>query len=170
VDVPADHLRRQRHVEGFPLGGFWTRPYTFEDVNSDGMIDQTEIHMAPLDSVIDSDKVLGRKYMGNVLPTREASLSTSIGLFQDKLRINARMDYVGGNMQYNNTGGFRCIATGNNCRAIMDPSAPLWEQAGRWSAASSTAARSSATSRSPTSPSCASRRSPTPCRLRGRGR
>jgi TonB-linked SusC/RagA family outer membrane protein len=128
-DIPPIIFGDQRHVEGFPLGGYWTRPYTFADNNSDGMIDQTEIHMAPLDSVIDSDKVLGRKYMGNVLPTREASLSTSIGLFADKLRINARMDYVGGNMQYNNTEGFRCIATGNNCRAIMDPSAPLWEQA-----------------------------------------
>jgi TonB-linked SusC/RagA family outer membrane protein len=128
-DVPPIIFGEQRHVENFPLGGYWTRPYTFDDANGDGMIDQTEIRMAPLDSVIDSDLVLGRKYMGNVLPTREMSLSTSIGLFSEKLRIAARMDYMGGHMQYNNTEGFRCIATGNNCRAIHDPEAPLWEQA-----------------------------------------
>ena len=127
--VPPIIFGDQRHVPGFPLGGFWTRPYTYADNNNDGMIDQTEVHMAPLDSVIDSDKVLGRKYMGAVLPTREASLSTSIGMFGDKLRVAARMDYMGGHMQYNNTEGFRCIATGNNCRAIHDPTAPLWEQA-----------------------------------------
>ena len=127
--VPPIIFGEQRHVPGFPLGGFWTRPYTYADNNGDGMIDQTEVRMAPLDSVIDSDKVLGRKYMGAVLPTRETSISTSLGLFEDKLRIAARLDYMGGHMQYNNTEGFRCIATGNNCRAIHDPTAPLEQQA-----------------------------------------
>lgn len=119
----------QRHVAGFPLGGFWTRPYTYNDNNSDGIIDQTEITMARVDSVIDSDLALGRAYMGSVIPVREASLSTSLGLWGERVRVAARMDYMGGHKQYNNTEGFRCIATGNNCRAIHDPSAPLAEQA-----------------------------------------
>ena len=127
--VPPIIFGEQRHVPGFPLGGFWTRPYTYADNNGDGMIDRTEVTMAALTDTLDSDKVLGRKYMGAVLPTREASISTSLGLFADKLRISARLDYMGGHMQYNNTEGFRCIATGNNCQAIHDPNAPLDQQA-----------------------------------------
>lgn len=120
---------QQRHVPGFPLGGFWTRPYTYADNNGDGLIDRSEIRMAPLDSVIDSDQALGNKFVGGVLPTREMSLSTTMGLFEDKLRIAARMDYMGGHMQYNNTEGFRCIGTGNNCQAIHDRNAPIERQA-----------------------------------------
>jgi TonB-linked SusC/RagA family outer membrane protein len=119
----------QRHVPGFPLGGYWSRPYTYADKNGDGIIDRTEVTMAPRDSVIDSPLAPGAAYLGSVLPRYEASLNTTLGFFGERLRIGARMDYLGGHRQYNRTEVFRCTSTGNNCRGIHDPGAPLDEQA-----------------------------------------
>jgi TonB-linked SusC/RagA family outer membrane protein len=128
-EIPPIVFGQQRHVPGYPLGGFWTRPYTYEDKNGDGLIDRTEVTMAARDSAIDTPLVKGATFVGGILPKYEASLTTSLGFFSGAVNVGARMDYLGGHKQYNNTEGFRCISTGNNCQAIHDKSAPLDEQA-----------------------------------------
>lgn len=109
----------QRHEEGFPLGGFWARPITsFSDANGDGIIELTEI------TVGDTDE-----FIGSPQPTKEFSLHNTLALFNGRVRLYGLLDYKGGFYQYNSTEEFRCIATGNNCRGIQDPTAPLEDQA-----------------------------------------
>jgi hypothetical protein len=108
----------QRHLEGYPLGGFWERPYTFSDANDNGIIELTEV-------VVDPDF----KFVGSPIPTREFSLSQTLSLFRGAVRLQGLLDYKGGFKQYNLTEVFRCTATGNNCQGIMDPAAPLDIQA-----------------------------------------
>ena len=99
---------------------------TFDDANDDGIIELSEIVVA--NGVLNSpgDTAV---YAGSPTPTREFSLSQTVGLFKGALRIQGLLDYKGGFKQYNLTEVFRCTATGNNCRGIHDPSASLEDQA-----------------------------------------
>ena len=38
LGVPPIIFGDQRHQDGYPLGGYWARPYTFHDLNGDGAI------------------------------------------------------------------------------------------------------------------------------------
>jgi hypothetical protein len=67
--------------------------------------------------------------VGSPNPTREASLASTMSFLNGRFRLYGQFDYKGGNVQYNLTEVFRCTATGNNCRAIMDKTAPLDQQA-----------------------------------------
>jgi TonB-linked SusC/RagA family outer membrane protein len=117
--IPPIVFGSQRHVPGYPLGGYWDRPISsYKDANGDGILELSEI-------VVGDTAV----FLGNLLPTRTASLTNTFGLFRQRLRVSARLDYAGGNKQFNNTEVFRCTATGNNCRAMMDPKTPLDLQA-----------------------------------------
>ena len=117
--IPPIVFGSQRHVPGYPLGGFWDRPIvSYKDANSDGILELSEITVG--DTAV---------FLGAVLPTRTASLTNTFGLFRQRLRVSARLDYSGGNKQFNNTEVFRCTATGNNCRAMMDAKTPLDQQA-----------------------------------------
>jgi hypothetical protein len=106
---------QQRHREGYALGGFWDRTYTFADANNDGLIASDEVEIGAL------------TYLGTSLPTREMSLTTSLTLF-DFAKLTGLLDYRGGYKQFNSTEEFRCD-TYVNCRAVNDPSASLAEQA-----------------------------------------
>lgn len=109
----------QRHTPGYPLGGFWERPIkSFADANGDGILVLSEL-------------VIGdtAEYVGSATPTREASLASTMSLLNGRLRLYGQLDYKGGHVQYNLTEVFRCTATGNNCRGIHDPTAPLDQQA-----------------------------------------
>lgn len=108
----------QRHTEKYPLGGFWERPYTFEDTNGDGIIALSEV-------TVEADQV----FVGSPTPTKEFSLSQTLSLFRGVVRLQGLLDYKGGHKVYNLTEVFRCTATGNNCEGIHDPSAPLDIQA-----------------------------------------
>ena len=109
----------QRHTPGYELGSFWERPIlSFEDANDNGIIELAEI-------VVGDTAV----YAGSPTPTREFSLSQTIGLFRGAVRIQGLLDYKGGFKQYNLTEVFRCTSTGNNCQGMHDPSAPLDIQA-----------------------------------------
>jgi TonB-linked SusC/RagA family outer membrane protein len=112
--VPRDSITGQ----GYPLGGFWERPYTFDDANDNGIIELSEVD-------VESDFT----FVGSPTPTREFSLSQTLTMFRGALRVQGLLDYKGGHVQYNNTEVFRCIGTGNNCRGIHDPTAPLEDQA-----------------------------------------
>lgn len=109
----------QRHTPGYELGSWWERPLlSFDDANDNGIIELSEI-------VVGDTAV----YAGSPSPTREFSLSQTVGLFKGAVRIQGLLDYKGGYKQYNLTEVFRCTATGNNCQGIHDPSAPLDIQA-----------------------------------------
>ncbi len=107
----------QQHREGYPLGGYWGRTYTYSDANGDGLISPSEI--TPGDSL---------SYIGPSQPTRELAISSQIGLFKGKVQIATQFDYRGGAYLYNLTEAFRCQAIAN-CAGINDPSSSLQDQA-----------------------------------------
>ena len=109
---------QQRHVEGYPLGGYWSRRITdFDDANGDGIIDATEYTL--------SDTA---EFVGSGVPTREASLNSAFTLFNGRLRLGGQFDYRGGHIIDNAIESFRCTPI-LICRGLVDRNAPLKEQA-----------------------------------------
>ena len=108
----------QRHEEGYPLGGYWARPILgFEDADGDGIISAGEVEVA--------DEAVFR---GRALPNKEASLNSTIGLFDGRVRVGTQFDYRGGHYIDNAIESFRCTPV-LNCRGLVDRTAPLEEQA-----------------------------------------
>lgn len=108
----------QRHEEGYPLGGYWARPILgFEDADGDGIIAAGEVEVG--------DEAVFR---GRALPNKEASLNSTIGLFDGRVRIGTQFDYRGGHYIDNAIESFRCTPV-LNCRGLVDRTAPLEEQA-----------------------------------------
>lgn len=93
----------QRFQEGFPLGAYFQNPYTYNDANGDGVIQVDEVTVA--DTAV---------YLGSPFPGREASIQTSVTLF-DWVRVSGLLDYKGDYTQYNATYDFRCGAY-YNCK------------------------------------------------------
>jgi TonB-linked SusC/RagA family outer membrane protein len=106
----------QRHVQGYPAGGFWGGSVTYNDANSDHIIDASEITV---------DTTL--RYLGPPMPTREASLNSSISFFHNRVRLGTQFDYRGGQRVDNSIENYRCYV--GNCRGLVDKKAPLREQA-----------------------------------------
>ena len=108
----------QRHVQGYPLGGYWARPITgFADANGDGIISPGEVTVAD-----------NAAFRGRALPNKSASLNSTVSLFNDRIRIGTQFDYRGGNYIDNAIESFRCTPV-LNCRGLVDRTAPLAEQA-----------------------------------------
>jgi TonB-linked SusC/RagA family outer membrane protein len=112
----------QRHVEGYPLGGYWEqRILGFADTGGrpgggpDGIITANEIRLDP-----------NYSYVGTPFPTQGASLSTGI-TWHNRIRVSALLDYRAGMSNFNLTAQFRCGL--NECRDITDPKTPLAAQA-----------------------------------------
>jgi TonB-linked SusC/RagA family outer membrane protein len=108
---------RQSTREGYPMNGYWVRPYTYDDANGDGIIALSELDVS-------SDTV----FAGYPQPRSELTVFTGFDLFNRKLRVQGNLDYKGGYKLFNNTERIRCD-TRINCRGNVDPTAPLWEQA-----------------------------------------
>jgi TonB-dependent starch-binding outer membrane protein SusC len=105
----------QRHVEGYPLGGYWDEEYTFSDANGDGFISQSEVQVGET------------VYLGTPFATTDITFSPTLGLFNDALVIRGLLNYKGGQKLYNNTGAWR---NGNsNTQELNDPNASLEGQA-----------------------------------------
>lgn len=114
----------QRHREGYPLYGWWVRPLkSWGDKNGNGII---EYNADPTKSEI----VVGdtAEFVGDAVPRHSLTLSSGLDLGQRRLRLAGLVDYKGGYKTYNNTERIRC-ASRNNCRGLIDPKTPLWEQA-----------------------------------------
>jgi hypothetical protein len=107
----------QRHVSGYPAGGFWAPTISFADANADGIIDLTEVTLS--DSSV---------FQGNALPTREASLNSRLSLWNGRVTIGTQFDYRGGHLVDNSLEQFRCFSI-VICRGDYDRTAPLEEQA-----------------------------------------
>ncbi len=105
----------QQHRVGYALGSYWLKPITFKDANGDGIIARSEITVG--DTAV---------YQGNILPTKNFSLTPNLTLFS-WIRLSALIDYKGGYKLFDNTARFRCAF--NNCRAAYDKTVPLADQA-----------------------------------------
>ena len=110
---------------GYPIGAWWTRPYTYQDKNGDGIIrfstDATlnELFIKSTDSLV---------YNGPVLPPAEFNAFNAFDLFGRKLRIQALISANAGGYTEFDTERIRCQSR-LNCRGDIDPTAPLKEQA-----------------------------------------
>jgi len=126
--IPPIVIGTQRHVEGYPLGGYWDESVKFSDKNGDGIITrvncpgQTQVAGGPACEM----EIGALSYLGQPLPTREISISPRLQLF-DWLQFTALIDHKGGYKVFNFTGRFRCNF--GNCQAAYDPKASLFDQA-----------------------------------------
>lgn len=113
----------QRNEPGYPLFGLWSRTYTYNDRNGDGIIayytDTSKTELFFSDS---------SQYIGPSFPTRELAFSPTVELFNRNLRISGQVDYKGGYKKFNNTHRHQCQG-GASCRGLYDKSASLQEQA-----------------------------------------
>ncbi|MEX2583417.1 MAG: SusC/RagA family TonB-linked outer membrane protein [Gemmatimonadota bacterium] len=103
----------QRHTEGFPLGGFWYYPFTWSDPDGDGLVAAGDVHVS-----YDPDDI---EYAGQPLPTRMASLSTALTVF-DFIQVSGLLEHQGGHTQWSGTDEWQCVYL--NCRDINDPNTP----------------------------------------------
>ena len=105
------------NTPGYPLFGFWSPIYSFNDANGDGILVPGEL------IVRDSNA-----YRGPSIPTREIALFPRVELFGRAVTLTAQVDHKGGFLKYNAAERNTCWDTGP-CRAANDPSAPLALQA-----------------------------------------
>lgn len=110
-------------IQGYPIQGWWLRPYTYQDKNGDGLIRYSSD--PALSEVTVGDTTV---YVGPSLPPAEFTAYNTIELFGRKLRIQGLVDAKVGGYQLNGTERIRCQSR-TNCRGDMDPTAPLAEQA-----------------------------------------
>src|SRR5216117_428552 len=79
-DIPAINFLPQRHVEGYPLGGYWAQKIlSYNDANGDGIITKNEV-VLDVDSLSvgcsASQPCPVFSFLGSALPTQGASLNT----------------------------------------------------------------------------------------------
>jgi TonB-linked SusC/RagA family outer membrane protein len=116
-DIPPIIGTTTRQQRGTPINAWFQRPYTFSDANGDGIIVASEITVA--DSAV---------FVGYPNPRWEITYTSGFDLFGRRLRLNVLFDQKSGYYQLNGTDRIRCESR-NNCRGLIDPTAPLWEQA-----------------------------------------
>ncbi|HEX4936882.1 MAG TPA: SusC/RagA family TonB-linked outer membrane protein [Gemmatimonadaceae bacterium] len=122
--VPPIVGATQQQREGYPLYGWWSRRLTgYADKNGDGIIRYSADPNVTEITVSDT-----AEFHGYPLPRREFALTNSIELFKRALRLSAMIDYKGGHLVYNNSERIRC-ASRFNCEGLINPKAPLFEQA-----------------------------------------
>jgi TonB-linked SusC/RagA family outer membrane protein len=103
--------------EGYPINAWWQQPYTFSDADGNGIITANEL------TVEDS-----AKFVGYANPRWEVTYTTGFSLFDGRLRLVGLFDHKSGYYQLNGTERIRCESR-LNCLGLIDPAAPLWEQA-----------------------------------------
>jgi TonB-linked SusC/RagA family outer membrane protein len=111
-----------RNVEGYPLNGWWSLPLTHEDKDGDGIIEYNANQA--LSEILVGDTA---EFHGYSSPRREFAFTNAFTLGRH-LRVSGMLDYKGGHLVYNNSERIRCFSR-NNCQAIIDRNAPLWQQA-----------------------------------------
>jgi TonB-linked SusC/RagA family outer membrane protein len=105
------------YAEGYPLDGRFSFPLLgYSDANGNGIIERTEVQLG--DSMV---------YVGQMSPPRTQTLSTTVGLFQQRLRLSALLDRQSGFLVADPQMA-DCLYN-RRCRAAVDPSAPLGDQA-----------------------------------------
>jgi TonB-linked SusC/RagA family outer membrane protein len=106
-----------RDSVGTSVNGWHYRPYTFRDVNGDGVLSPDEVTVGATFA-----------YYGYSQPRDIVSIQNGFDLFQRKLRINAMFDYKGGYSILNQTANIQC-AQSNSCPGASKKDATLAQQA-----------------------------------------
>jgi outer membrane receptor protein involved in Fe transport len=122
-NLPPSRGTTNSDIEGYPIQGWWLRPYTYQDRNGDGII-QGDTATAVRELFVGDTAV----YVGPSLPPAELSAYSTLSLFGKKLEIRTLADAKIGGYQLNGTERIRC-QNRLNCRGDVDPTAPLSEQA-----------------------------------------
>jgi TonB-dependent SusC/RagA subfamily outer membrane receptor len=88
----------QKHIEGYPLGGFWAQDVE-RDAQGNPIIydDAGNVVSDPADGEVRLEDDL--EYLGPSLPTREIGFSSTLTLFNN-LRLYGHLDYKGGNYMW----------------------------------------------------------------------
>ena len=116
-DQPNAAPALQRTIPGYPIQGAWSRPITgWNDANNDGILTASEV-------TVGTDWA----FIGPVLPTDEAQLSTTFGFFNRRVSLTTLFDYRAGNYHQFGGGSDRC--NGGSAREANDPTTPLELQA-----------------------------------------
>ena len=103
---------------GYPLYGiWWPKMKSFSDANGDGII-------TPGETVVTDSAV----FLGPTIPTRTASVSSTISLFRNKLRVGGQLEYKGGFYSLETNTLFQCDFI-QDCQDITDPRTSLFKQA-----------------------------------------
>ncbi|HKT58955.1 MAG TPA: TonB-dependent receptor, partial [Gemmatimonadales bacterium] len=103
-------------VEGYPLGARFMRPLLgYTDANGDGIIEPGEVQLG--DTAV---------YVGPSTPPRSQTLTSVVGLFRRRLRLSALLERRSGFVQLNGVRVNQCYTA---CRAVVDPTSPLADQA-----------------------------------------
>lgn len=127
--VPPILLGDQQHRSGYPIGGYWQRPVSFQDLNHDGIISrvncpgQTQIAGGPACELTVGDTNV---YLGNPLPTHQFSFSPRLTVLR-WFQVSALFDHKGGFKLFNNTHRFHCSF--HTCQEAFDPNTSLLNQA-----------------------------------------
>jgi TonB-linked SusC/RagA family outer membrane protein len=118
----------QRHAQGFPLGGFWQRPISYNDANHDGLLQVAGCPFAGGNDPATCEMSFGDNptYIGSPFPKYSFAFSPRVQLFK-YFQITALVERRSSYYLYNSTESFRCQFT--NCLAWNDPHASLAEQA-----------------------------------------
>jgi TonB-linked SusC/RagA family outer membrane protein len=105
----------QRFQAGYPAGSYFMVPYTYSDVNGNGVIGRAEV-----------TRGTQPVFLGSPFPDHGGTVSTELTLGR-RIRIYGLVDGRFGNKLFNSTEQFRCGFL--NCRGVNDPKAPLADQA-----------------------------------------
>jgi TonB-linked SusC/RagA family outer membrane protein len=105
-------------VEGYSLGARFHAPLLgYADANGDGVIGLDEVQVDLANPI----------YTGESVAPRSQTLTMVLGLFERRLRFSALLERRTGFTQVNQLTFNQCAQ--NTCRAVVDPSTPLAEQA-----------------------------------------
>ena len=102
-EIPDIVIGLQRHVEGYPIGGYWAPDYTFEDANGDGLIQTSEVAR---DCELQDNVDACTSFQGSPFPTRELSFTGEVSLL-GMFRISTLFDHKGGHKLFNWTNRIR---------------------------------------------------------------
>jgi TonB-linked SusC/RagA family outer membrane protein len=104
----------QRFQPGFPMGGYFSQPYTFTATN--GIVTSNNINASS-----------AQQYVGPVMPPTEVTISPTATFFK-YFHVTAQFDHRDGNNIFDDTEEFRCSF--ELCQGLYDKNAPPAQQAG----------------------------------------
>ncbi len=108
-----------RNVEGYPLFSAFALPILgYADTNGNGILEDSEVQIG--DTLV---------FIGQSLPPRQLTVSSSLTLLQGRVRIGTQFDYRGGQVLTNYTGINRCSSFLADCAEVNLRTAPLADQA-----------------------------------------
>jgi len=115
--------------QGYPIDGYWQRPYTFRDLDGNGII--TACTTVPASACTVPNEVFvadSAVFVGYSQPRWEVTLTNGVDLFNRKVHVVGMFDLKAGYYLLDGTDRIRCQSR-NNCRGLIAPTASLEDQA-----------------------------------------